>query len=53
MFSKTRPCTYRRRSGNYYVSKLTGEIVHDLQAIRIEDESIDLKENTLTHLTEN
>ena len=32
-----------------YYSKRTGEIVNDLQAIRIEDEPIDLKENTLTH----
>ena len=36
-----------------YVSKRTGEIVHDLQAIRIEDEPIDLKENTITHSMEN
>ena len=36
-----------------YISKRTGEIVHDLEAVSIEDEPLDLVEKPITHKIEN
>ena len=36
-----------------YISKRTGEIVHDLEAVSIEDEPLNLVENSITQKIEN